>query len=169
MLFSLCRYQFWLEAYLTNGKVYTSNVLEVETRSESMSDAATDGAETGPLVAAGGHGDDDHSSSAMGTIVASCVAALAIVGLVVVTALYLKRTTTYKAIISGGGNRRRSELPISSKDFSKGVSFSFTLKGWPLCGRHCQQLVLWDKDKAKYMRLYHQQYCKVDKLTFLLS
>ena len=26
-----CRYQFWMEAYLTNGKVKTSNVLEVRT------------------------------------------------------------------------------------------------------------------------------------------
>jgi len=123
------KYQFWLEAYLTNGKVYTSNVLEVKTK--SLNEIASDGAESqSPLVAGNGaaagngdgedDGDHEHgTSSAMGTIVASTVAALAVVSLVIVTALYLKRTTTYKAIISGGPGKSRSELPLSNKDFAK--------------------------------------------------
>jgi len=110
------KYEFWLEAYLTNGKLKKTNVLEVVTKDEHANHRHP----PSPIVGSDDHDHSHRDHTPMGTIVASTVAALAVIGLIIVTALYLKRTTTYKAIISGGKQKAASsELPVANNDFMK--------------------------------------------------
>eukprot|EP00095_Tigriopus_kingsejongensis_P003970 maker-scaffold310_size212938-snap-gene-0.12 protein:Tk03970 transcript:maker-scaffold310_size212938-snap-gene-0.12-mRNA-1 annotation:"epidermal cell surface receptor" len=112
----LTKYQVWLEAYLRNGKVFQSNVLDVRTTDEKDAKAMASPSRGSTSSEAGNSSNssagDDHSSYYNGMVVAAIIAAFAILALFVVTALYLKRTTTYKAIISGhrGG---KSQLPTN--------------------------------------------------------
>ena len=86
--------QIWLEAYLTNGRISQSNVVEFR----SLSAAPQTLPALGQEKAAAG----DYYSS---MVAAAIVATFALMGLAVVLYFYLRRHTTYKV-----GKYRNTEI-----------------------------------------------------------
>lgn len=110
------KYQVWLEAYLRNGKVFQSNVVDLKTTDvEDPKEMASPsrGSSSSPPGNSANSLEGDSYYNAM--VVAAIVAAFALLALFVVTALYLKRTTTYKAIISGHGGKGHSSVATNDR------------------------------------------------------
>ncbi len=127
------RYQIWMEAYLRNGKVARSNVLDVTTTSTAEEGGGASAAPSKDRSskdikdgAGGGSGSGDHvngdRSYYNSMVLAWIIAAFALLALVIVTVLYLRRTTTYKAIISGNGQSSNGAAATSSSSSSHGTN-----------------------------------------------
>eukprot|EP00096_Caligus_rogercresseyi_P011409 TRINITY_DN4478_c0_g1_i1.p1 TRINITY_DN4478_c0_g1~~TRINITY_DN4478_c0_g1_i1.p1 ORF type:complete len:1447 (-),score=380.43 TRINITY_DN4478_c0_g1_i1:293-4633(-) len=87
-------YQVWLEAYLTNGRVAKSELVDIATKDGVYTEAESEGLKEEPR-----QNVDTYYGSMVTAVVFAVLFALA---LLAISFLYLRRTTTYKAIISGG-------------------------------------------------------------------
>ena len=90
--------QIWLEAYLTNGRISQSNVVEFQSLSSAPQTLPALGQEVEKASAG------DYYSS---MVAAAIVATFALMGLAVVLYFYLRRHTTYKV-----GKYRNTEIRL---------------------------------------------------------
>ncbi|CAB4068326.1 Putative epidermal cell surface receptor [Lepeophtheirus salmonis] len=115
-------YQVWLEAYLTNGRVAKSELLDISTKEGVYTEAESEGLKENPRLNNGEEVDTYYGSM----VTAVVFAVLFALALLAISFLYLRRTTTYKAIISGGAakmsknnngqDNQSTSIPMSSQN-----------------------------------------------------